>query len=334
MRAPAFELVTGRSRFPYTAWSARSPDACRRALTRSSGSGARTSTGAPVAGCSNASRAACRNCLHSPCLSARARTRGRRPPGWPIASRCARIWCVRPVSSVTRSSVSSGSARSVSKWVTAWCGSSVSVEIRVRTRRSRPSGASIVPRRAGGRPSTSARYSRVISRARSAACSAAWVARRAPAAAGRTCRGRAGARRPGARGPARRPRGRRAPARACPRALPVPGMDDDARRLVDHEQVLVLVGDPEPRRRDVGARRRLRLGSHVDRLAAGEHVALGLGRAVDAHEPGVDQPLRLARACRRASARKTSSRSPAASGTAPRSLRLARARRSARSRRT
>ena len=90
----------------------------------------------------------------------RARTPGRRATGWPIASRCARIWCVRPVSSVTRSSVSSGSARSISKCVTACLGSSVSVEIRVRVRRSRPSGASIVPARAGGRPSTSARYSR------------------------------------------------------------------------------------------------------------------------------------------------------------------------------
>ena len=74
------------------------------------------------------------------------RTPGRPRPGWPIASRCARIWCVRPVSSRTRSSVSRGSARSTSKCVTASRGSSVSVEMRVRTRRSRPSGASIVPR--------------------------------------------------------------------------------------------------------------------------------------------------------------------------------------------
>ena len=80
---------------------------------------------------------------------------------------------MRPVSSRTRSSVSCGSARSTSKWVTASRGSSVSVETRVRTRRSRPSGASIVPRRAGGRPSTSARYSRTSSRAASCALSAA-----------------------------------------------------------------------------------------------------------------------------------------------------------------
>ncbi len=36
--------------------------------------------------------------------------------------------------------------------------------MRVRTRGSRPIGASIVPERAGGRPSTSARYSRSINR--------------------------------------------------------------------------------------------------------------------------------------------------------------------------
>ena len=66
-----------------------------------------------------------------------------------------------------------GQRRSTAKCVTASCGSSVSVEMRVRTRLSRPNGASIVPRRAGGRPATSARYSRVISRARNAACSAA-----------------------------------------------------------------------------------------------------------------------------------------------------------------
>ena len=177
--------------------------------------------------------------------------------GWPIASRCARIWCVRPVSSVTRSSVSSASARSVSKCVIAWCGSSVSVEIRVRTRRSRPSGASIVPRRAGGRPSTSATYSRVIRRSRNAACSAA-------------CTGSERASSEQARRVAVQPvHDARAlgigPARDAPRerlderpvGVAVAGMHDDARGLVDHEQVLVLVGDPVRRRRDLG-RGRLR----------------------------------------------------------------------------
>ena len=215
--------------------------------------------------------------------------------GWPIASRCARIWCVRPVSSVTRSSVSSASARSVSKCVTAWCGSSVSVEIRVRTRRSRPSGASIVPRRAGGRPSTSARYSRVISRARAARPAARRA--RAPSRASTQQPGGvavepvhdAGALRIGPAGHAARQRLHERPV-----GVPVARVHDDAGRLVDHEQVLVLVGDPELRRRR--RRRAARLRQRRRRRTSsppGEHVALGLRHAVDAHEPGVDQLLRL-----------------------------------------
>ena len=87
----------------------------------------------------------------------------------PDREKCARIWCVRPVSNRTRRSVARGSVSSISKWVRAARGWSVSIEWRVRTRRSRPIGASIVPRRAGGRPSTRARYSRTIRRAASAA---------------------------------------------------------------------------------------------------------------------------------------------------------------------
>ena len=206
---------------------------------------------------------------------------------------------MRPVSSVTRSSVSSGSARSVSKWVTAWCGSSVSVEIRVRTRRSRPSGASIVPRRAGGRPSTSARYSRVISRARSAACSAAWVGlvARQQQQAGRVAVEAVH----DARALGVRPAGDAARERLHERALRVPaaGMHDDARPACRSRT------GARPRRRSGTARARRRArgaasgSAYVDRLAAAQHVALGLGHAVDAHQPGVDQPLRLACACRR-----------------------------------
>ena len=244
----------------------------------------------------------------------RCRIRGRRRPGWPIASRWARIWCVRPVSSVTRSSVSSGSARSVSKWVTAWCGSSVSVEIRVRTRRSRPSGASIVPRRAGGRPSTSARYSRVIcARAQCGLQRGVGAPRRAPAAAGPTCRGRAGARRPGARGPARRRRAPRAPGRACPARAR--GRDGRRRPAACRSRTGARPRrrSGTRRRRDVGARRGLGRARSATRSPPGQHVALGLRAR-----------RRRARARRRsaaaalvrvpaASARKTSSRSPAAS---------------------
>src|SRR4051794_31233313 len=69
-------------------------------------------------------------------------------------------------------------------------------------------------------------------------------------------------------------------------------MYDDARGLVDDDQVLVLVGDRERRGRDRLARR-LGRGLDVDPLAAVEHVALGLGHAIDAHQAGVDPALRL-----------------------------------------
>ena len=82
---------------------------------------------------------------------ARARPRaavlaGRRRPGGRSPRRCARIWCVRPVSSRTRSSVVARQ-RPLDLEVRAAprAASSVSVDMRVRTRRSRPSGASIVP---------------------------------------------------------------------------------------------------------------------------------------------------------------------------------------------
>ena len=53
-----------------------------------------------------------------------------------------------------------GSSRSIAKCVRASRGSSESIDISTRSRRSRPIGASIVPLRAGGVPTTSARYSR------------------------------------------------------------------------------------------------------------------------------------------------------------------------------
>ena len=110
-----------------------------------------------------------------PVAAWRSRTRGRRRPG--ARSRgngrgsgaCGRFRGARAAASWT------GSASAVSKWVRASRGRSLSIERRVRTRRSRPSGASIVPVRDGGRPSTSARYSRTISRAASAAFSRRWA---------------------------------------------------------------------------------------------------------------------------------------------------------------
>ena len=76
-----FELVTGRPRFPYTDGPVRSPDACRRALTRSSGSGARSVDVLPrlPGGRTRAARRAGTGARGR--AGPRGRTRGRRPPG-------------------------------------------------------------------------------------------------------------------------------------------------------------------------------------------------------------------------------------------------------------
>jgi hypothetical protein len=77
------------------------------------------------------------------------------------------------------------------------------------------------------------------------------------------------------------------------RAARVPGrrVYDDPGRLVDDEQVLVLVGDPE---RNVFADdslvRPLRQ-LELELLTAGEAVALAPRLAVDDCRPGLDQPL-------------------------------------------
>jgi hypothetical protein len=67
-------------------------------------------------------------------------------------------------------------------------------------------------------------------------------------------------------------------------------MDDDARRLVDNEEVFVRVGDRELGRRDVwfgGLLRRLDL----DLLAAPEPVALSAWSSVDEDGAGLEQSL-------------------------------------------
>ena len=85
-----------------------------------------------------------------------------------------------------------------------------------------------------------------------------------------------------------------------PDRMPVPGMDDDARGLVDHQQVLVLVGDPERRRRDVG-------------------VDLGL-RRLERHQLTADQQVTLRpRPCRpRGPARRRSAARPWCASPRPR----------------
>ena len=186
----------------------------------------------------------------------------------------------------------SGSARSVSKWVIAWCGSSVSVEMRVRTRRSRPSGASIVPRRAGGRPRPArgtrgdlAGAQRGLQRRVDRSSRASSTSRPDVSRSSRcTTPGRSRSARP-----------RRGPPSACtsvPCSWPRRRVHDDARRLVDHEQVLVLVGDRELARAPRRARRVAALARPHHARPPASDVALGPRHAVDAHAPGVDQPLR------------------------------------------
>jgi hypothetical protein len=70
-------------------------------------------------------------------------------------------------------------------------------------------------------------------------------------------------------------------------------MDDHAGRLVDDEQVLVLVGDPEL---PLLGNECLGCGRNplqLDLFPALEPVALGAGGAVDANAAGREQALRL-----------------------------------------
>jgi hypothetical protein len=66
---------------------------------------------------------------------------------------------------------------------------------------------------------------------------------------------------------------------------------DDAGRLVDDQQMLVLIGDRERRGGHLGLRLRRRL-AHDHALPDRHGVPLRHRRAVDEDEAGVDQPLR------------------------------------------
>ncbi len=170
--------------------------------------------GSPVTGWAKASRAACRNWRSSPSgmRPGRRRTPGRRRPGGrsPAGARgsggCARC---RGAPAAACAAAAPPRARS---GCGPPCGASVSVELRVRTVRSRPIGASIVPERAGGRPSTSAQVlARDLAARRAAPSAPGAPPRTSRPRAGPRCRGRAGARARRARRPRRRRRGRRAP---------------------------------------------------------------------------------------------------------------------------
>ena len=179
----------------------------------------------------------------------------------------------------------------MAKCVTAARPSAVSVDMRVRTRRSRPSGASIVPVRALGRPSTSARYSRSILRALSAACSSASTAsERATTSSPLVSRSSRWTIPRAASGPPAAPCASSAwasvPA-AWPRAgctTTPAGLSTTSRCSSSHAIENFASGT------SAASARRLLLD--LDRLAAAQRVALGLLLAVDPHQPVVDQALR------------------------------------------
>jgi hypothetical protein len=184
------------------------------------------------------------------------------------------------------------SASSSSKWVRAARGRSVSIDMRVRARRSRPSGASIVPLRAAGDP-RQAQGTRARSGAPPAPISAAGGPPRSwrPRAA-RRCPCRAGGRCPGARARRRRRRDARALRRACRRGA----VRRDARR------------PPPACRRRAGRRpRRRRTSSASATTESGCAISTAARRSshrpagdrscarhtVERDRPRLDPPLRL-----------------------------------------
>ena len=80
--------------------------------------------------------------------------------------------------------------------------------------------------------------------------------------------------------------------RERPGSMAPRGMHDHAGRLVDHQQVLVLVGDRERRLRNLGLGDGAARGSHRHALARRHGVPLRPRDAVHQHQPVVDQPLR------------------------------------------
>ena len=180
----------------------------------------------------------------------------------------------------------------MAKCVIAARGSSVSGDIRVRTRRSRPSGASM--RAAARRRPTF--YEREV-----LAHDVAVLQRLAQ-------RSMHGFRTGDQQQPGRvavepmddaGPLGVAAGGATCgqrlrqrPGAVSGGRVHDHAGRLVDDQQVLVLPGNAKRRRLALLRRRRLLGLVDVDRLAARQDVALGPRPAVDQHAAGLDQALR------------------------------------------
>ena len=261
------------------------------AASRSAGSGERTSTGSPVKGCSNASRPAWRNCRSSP--------RSPRDAVGPVARD----------RQVDRREMDADLVRPprLERDAEQRVAPEQLVDLEVRHRFARRVGVERVPLRVAavaadrrldralrerGRPTTSARYSRVSSRTRTSSCrrrcasgERATTSRPEVSRSSRcTIPGRSGSSPPSTSYASR-------PCTSVPCAWPGAGMNDEARRLVDDQQVLVLVRDGEIHR--LGLERALRRGGRLelDLLAADELVALQPHAPVDEHAARSEQSL-------------------------------------------
>ena len=223
----------------------------------------------------------------APVLRVAARPGGRSRRGARGSGACARFRAARAAAWCA------AAARATSKCVTASRGRSLRVDIDACGARGRGrSGRRSCRVSASGRPSTSARYSRVhLARPHHAP-----GAPRAPPRSCATSSSPDVSRSSRCTIPARSGSGPPARGRAALRqrraAVPRRGMRHEARRLVHHEQVGVLVARPRTsaaRRR----RRRRRLAPRRSRPAPGrDAVVLRPRRAVHRHRPGLDQPLR------------------------------------------
>ena len=117
---------------------------------------------------------------------------------------------------------------------------------------------------------------------------------------------------PGRSGSRRRRRCRRAASTSVPPVRPAPGMDDEAGRLVDDGQVLVLPGDPR-RAALAGSGRRRRRPPTAARPARRPRGGSSSAARCRRRAPRARPPARPRRASRDGPARNRSSRSPAAS---------------------
>ena len=234
----------------------RSPIVGRAARARGPRAAARAPRRARrVSGWSNARRVACRNWRSRPSRPGVPYS-GSPHTGWPIARRWTRIWWVRPVSRRSRSS-EVRSKRALEREVGARLARVGAADGHARAH------ARVAPDRRLDRPRARRRAAldqrqvlaldQPLATARPAAAGGPPPSARRRAAP--RCRGRADGRSPPARD-RRRPRFRPSSWASVTSRCPRAGCTTRPGPLVDHQQVLVLVGDRERRRHGVDAAQR------------------------------------------------------------------------------